>query len=422
MNDTLCSRILEHVRQEVVARFGERVWSVAQSTLRRNLKAFLDETERAGAGYSYEDEGDLRAIAIDLLRARLCDLEDIAGRVKERRRISHSPRDRGSLQNLQAYATALPIATKARMALLGRREPLPMDEAVKWLRRNAGGATDEWWTELTLTVRIPHSWEREHAALKHRHDLDGAMDVLEDSRHDVLGVEFSAWGAGPHKVWLLGGVPRFELSKQIGELRRKDAEVEVIRLDGEPLQDLAEYAERLTKQCGGEEAEGFERAVWLILTGKWYSIGAMGQHDTFRDWRLIHDPREVVNRPAPHVTLRIYEMETTPSEVEALYRQVRANMNLAKPGPKIPRRNELLGLLAVDVATREGKRMGDRGFSRSVLGRWREAAPRYGFAEDEFDGVDAIRYALAGLRKQLEKQDQAITADGPGVVRSGLFW
>jgi len=422
MNDTLCSRILEHVRQEVVARFGERVWSVAQSTLRRNLKAFLDETERAGAGYSYEDEGDLRAIAIDLLRARLCDLEDIAGRVKERRRISHSPRDRGSLQNLQAYATALPIATKARMALLGRREPLPMDEAVKWLRRNAGGATDEWWTELTLTVRIPHSWEREHAALKHRHDLDGAMDVLEDSRHDVLGVEFSAWGAGPHKVWLLGGVPRFELSKQIGELRRKDAEVEVIRLDGEPLQDLAEYAERLTKQCGGEEVEGFERAVWLILTGKWYSIGAVSLYDDFRDWRLIHDPREAVNLPAPHAIIRVLEMETTPLEVQKLYAEVRARMNITKRGQPISRRAEVLALLALDVVIYEGKAMRDAGFISSVLSRWKKGAQEYGFSGDEYRTKEAVRSALRRVKRQLVNQDRATRPDGPEGVRSGLFW
>lgn len=419
----MVDRILKLVEERIDDGFGDGVGKLASNrlALRKNLESELEEEEKTFSNWDYEAEDDVEFIASEFVKQRLYDLNKLTKGRSDHKIVSSSGQ-RGSLQNLQAYATALPIAVKARRALFAHPEPLLLDAAVEWLRENADARLDEWCTELTLTARIPHSWEREVAALRHRNDLDGAMDVLEDIRRDVLRTRFSAKNLGPRRIYLLGNVPPFEFREQPGSVPGDDAEWESIPLEGGPLEDLANYAERLVKQCGGEDVEGFERAVWLILIGKWYSIGAVGLHDEFRDWHLIHDPREVVNRPAPHATLRIFEMETTPSEVEDLYRQVRARMNVASPGPKVSRRNELLGLLAVDVATLEGKQMGDRGFTRSVLARWREAAPRYGFAEDEFSGIDAIRYALTGLRKQIEKQDQAIVPNGPGVVRSGLFW
>lgn len=115
-------------------------------------------------------------------------------------------------------------------------------------------------------------------------------------------------------------------------------------------------------------------------------------------------------------------METTPLEVQKLYAEVRSRMNITKRGQPISRRAEVLALFALDVVVYEGKRMRDAGFTSSVLSRWKQGAQEYGFSGDEYKTKEAVRSALRRVQKQLVNQDRATRPDGPGVVRSGLFW
>ena len=135
----------------------------------------------------------------------------------------------------------------------------------------------------------------------------------------------------------------------------------------------------------------------------------------------MHDPRRVVNRPAPNISLHVLEMETPVKEIAKLYSQVRRRLNITKPGPKISKRDEVVGFFALEVKEIEGEWMGKDGFYRKVLKRWKDHAPLYGFDSNHYKTEEAIRSVLRRIEEAHRKQELAVLGQGPYAVHVPLF-
>jgi hypothetical protein len=396
----MMARIEDEAKRQIRMRYGGEVLGMATRRLaiHENLPVILRAKHD---GYiSVGGEADLQDYALDYVEAVADALESIATELAamEDANETHPAPNRGSLQNVAAYANLVPLIVLARQDAIGSQQPMRPSDAVSWLRAEAQQGDPVTWVEIRGRFKVSEGVGRElEDANNNTVGASLAATVKELIRSELPPAAIGSRAALRRTVHTKFDRPFFKVSKE-----------ETIFLNRGKLVTLAEHAAWLTDSC-----HGFDRAVWLILTGEWRRLGlAINTH-----FRGSPGPGPI-HFSDPFITIRIGELETTPDEVKRAYARTRKEEGYGTQGQALSRNTEILACLALEVKATDGRAMGDYGFNTLVLRCWRERAASFGLDRNAFKDSDHVGRILAGVEAAYRKvaEHSLVKMHDPGTL------
>lgn len=372
-----------------------------QSELKRQVRQQYGQPVLTRALSDLDLENDVLEYAADSTNDDLELIDDVVGCYLDemRRQLDrlarqpvNAPRgakyiapERGSLQNVAAYAAVLPLVLQARQAVFGHRQPLSYEGATKWLKQENESEPLEV-IEVTFRFRVP---SKDVSKLR-RPAIDGDTRKMLDNFQNAT---------------IAADSPIKDYAHTESSYRRVFDEVsrESFRMSSAEGATLVEWAEFIADMCAS-----FNDAAWLILTGLWNRLGLRGRYgahplnlDSMKATAL--DLRLNGRRAVPFVELVIGELETTPDEIKDFYAQVRKRYGYSSQGRAMSYRTEVLALIAVEIQETEGVAIGSNGFYERVLKRYLERAQMYGLEVDSSLDKEDVRKALKGVESAYSK-------------------
>ncbi len=352
-----------------------------KSTLTRALRDLdleNDVLDYASRTPDLESAEDIAGLYLEVMHGQLKRLREQSPK-KVPRKIKHIAHQRGSLQNVAAYAAVLPLVLQARQAVFGHSQPLSYEHAIEWLRKENDDAPLE---VIELTFRFQVS-TKDRLKL-----LDAAIGGnTEETLKQLQAAQMPVNLPTPESNFRESGC-RALFNEVSGE---------VFRMSSAEGATLIAWAEFITPMCAS-----FDDAVWLILIGFWNRLGLRGRYgahplnlDSMKATAL--DLRLNGRRAVPFVELVIGELETTPDEIKDFYGQVRKRYGYGKQGRAMSYPTEVLALIAVEIQETERLTIGSNGFYKRVLKRYLEKAELHGLKPDLSMNEEDVRKALKGV-------------------------
>lgn len=371
-------KLIGQVKQRIRDNYGQTVLNRAlrDLNLAEDVLSYAERSDMDGT----EDIADLY---LGVFHGQLERLGKVPK--QEPRAFKFTAPQRGSLQNVAAYAAVLPLVLQARQAVFGHSQPLSYEDAIEWLRKENDDAPLEV-IELTFRFRV---------STKDRVKLLGVAiggntkETLEQLQAAQIPVDLP--------------MPESNLRESGYRAVFDEVSGEVFRMSSSKGAALAEWAEFIAVMCGG-----FDEAMWLLLTGRWERLGARGRFGAhplnLSRMKEAQLDRRLKSRYAiPFTELHIRELETTPDEIKRYYSGIRKHYGYGSKGQAMSYRTEVLALIAVEMQEAEGLAIGDDGFYRHVLKRYLERAPMYGLEVNSNLNEEDVRKALKGVESAYSK-------------------
>ena len=315
--------------------------------------------------------------------------------------------ERGSISRIATYAHVLPFLVRARIDLFRQEEPLEDKVATEWLKKAIEDGEEATWVEVRLKYLVPSSavGEAKEIASELNDDPVGLTRKLATlSQLPIDGPVANAEVLVDEGSGEFGGkVESFGFSARTGRLAR-----------------LYYWADALATSLSTHRRDvlgfynAFVNALHLILVGQFDDIDEGVDSYVYKaGFSAMSSDKQSDFYADSMICIDVSNLETTPAQVADSYAQTRARLGRNQKGKRFDRCAEKLAFMALDLRETEDTAMGDRGFYRELLKRWREYASLFDdeSVAEHFKDTEDVRNALrridAAHRRAVERNFQS---------------